>query len=297
MKNTSSPGDHALQIVSAAGPILSQYSAIFCDVWGVAHDGHRAYAGANVALKKFREHGGVVIMVSNAPVPKARVQAMLDRVGFWREAWDDIVSSGDIALRHVADKGYQRLYCIGPADRDETFFQALPQPAAKYLREADAIVCTGLNDDINETPDDYRALLSEALELDLPFVCANPDLVVDVGGKLYLCAGAIAEVYEKLGGYVFWAGKPHRAAFATALRQAEVAKGEIIPRDRIIAIGDGLRTDIKAAQGMGIDAIFVAGGIHRDETMVDGRIDPDKLAALCSDDVPRDMAVMAELSW
>ena len=297
MTRSSANSGSAPQVITAAGPLLSKYTAIFCDVWGVAHDGHSAYATANDALKRFRDQGGVVVMVSNAPVPNTRVAEMLDRVGFWRDAWDAIVSSGDIALCHVSDKDYRRPYLIGPYDRDATFFDALPQPGVQQLKDADVIVCTGLNDDVREKPEDYRALLEAGLELELPFVCANPDLVVDVGGVFYYCAGAIAEIYEDLGGDVCWAGKPHRSAFETARWEAERVHRAPIAREKIIAIGDGLRTDIKAAQGMGINAIFITSGIHRNETMVDGEIDSGLMESLFSKDSPPAVAAMSQLKW
>ena len=236
-------------------------------------------------------------MVSNAPVPGTRVAQMLDRVGFWRSAWDGIVSSGDIALRHVGEMNYRRLYWIGPLDRDETFFRALPQPGVERLEDAKAIVCTGLNDDVREKPEDYRDLLQRALALQLPFVCANPDLIVDVGGDHYYCAGAIAQIYEDLGGTVFWAGKPHRSAYEAAHKAAEELQGQRIAPSDIIAIGDGLRTDLKAAQNMGVDAIFIADGIHRSETMIDGGIDQGMLTALFRDDAPPAIGAMARLAW
>lgn len=283
-------------ILTAAGALLARYDVLFCDVWGVVHDGHNAYAGAVEALQRFRAQGGSVILVSNAPVPTFRVEKMLDLRGVARSAWDDIVSSGAIALAHVVARGYQRVYYIGPRDRDAAFFDsATARPAA--LEEAEAIVCTGLNDDIGETAETYRALLTLALDRKLPFVCANPDLVVDVGGRHYLCAGAIADLYEHMGGGVFWAGKPHSSAYASALSVAERLRGSPIPKRRILVIGDALRTDLKGAANAGLDALFIAGGIHRGETMQDGRIVPDRLAALFGSGAPRAIAAMPELQW
>jgi len=283
-------------ILQTAGALLARYDVLFCDVWGVLHDGHRAFAGACDALLRFRAGGGTVILVSNAPVPKERVALMLDACAVPRETFDDIVASGEIALRHIAEKGYTRLFAIGPTERDAATFARLPaRPVA--LDEAEAILCTGLNDDRNETADDYRSLLERARALGLPFVCANPDLVVDVGGRQFICAGAIADLYERMDGEVFWAGKPHANAYDTAQAAAEAIRGASVQRRRILAIGDSLRTDLKGAEAAGIDAIFVASGIHRDETMGTGEISPEKLAVLFAPPAPPALAVMGKLVW
>lgn len=281
-------------IITNACPLLARYEAIFCDVWGVVHNGRKAYAEAGEALARFRAGGGTVILVSNAPVPAAGVVAVLEKTGVRRDAWDAIVSSGDIALRHIAEKGYQALHRIGPAKRDSRLFAALPGTSAP-LHEADSIVCTGLVDDGNETVDTYRPLIEEGVGRALPFVCANPDLVVDVGDTRYLCAGSIAAAYETHGGGVFWAGKPHPSAYAAALARTAELRGTAPPLSRILSIGDALRTDLAAAQGLGIDALFIAGGIHKHDAMVDGAIDTTSLSALFTSDAPPAAAAMDQL--
>jgi len=283
-------------ILAHAGELLSRYEVMFCDVWGVLHDGHRAFETACEALLRFRSGGGTVILVSNAPVPGERVAAMLDTRAVPRDAYDGIVASGEIALRHVAEMGYRRLYFIGPQDRDAATFTILAAQRSD-LDEADAILCTGLNDDEVETADDYRPLLERARARALPFVCANPDLVVDVGGRQYLCAGAIADLYERMDGSVFWAGKPHANAYEAAQAAAEAQSGRPVARQHIIAVGDSLRTDLKGAEAAGIDAIFVASGIHRDETMGTGMLDAERLAALFAPPAPPAIAVMERLAW
>src|SRR3990172_3869216 len=205
-------------IITSAGTILARYEAVFCDVWGVMHNGREAYAETGEALARFRAAGGTVVLVSRAPVPVAGVERVLERTGVRRDAWDPIVCSGDIALAHIAEKGYRRLHRIGPARRDSALFAKLPGPNAP-LDEAEAIVCTGLIDDANHTVETYRELIEDGVARAVPFVCANPDLVVDVAGKRYLCAGSLAAEYERLGGAVFWAGKPHPSAYASALQR------------------------------------------------------------------------------
>jgi HAD superfamily hydrolase (TIGR01459 family) len=214
-----------------------------------------------------------------------------------RDAWDTVVSSGDIALRHIAQMGYRRLHRIGPARRDSRLFQRLPGGDVP-LAEAEAIVCTGLVDDANETVESYRGLIEEGVARGLPFVCANPDLVVDVGGTRFLCAGSVAAEYERLGGPVFWAGKPHPAAYETALRRTAELRGAEPPRHRILAVGDAVRTDLAAAQGLGVDALFIAAGIHYDEVAAGGQVDPARLAALFEPPgTPPAIAAMVQLRW
>lgn len=262
-----------------AGSLLARYDVLFSDVWGVVHDGITAYREATDALERFRANGGTVILVSNAPVPNARVAEMLAEKNVPRGAWDCIVSSGDIALSHIDAKGYEFLHWIGPAERDAALFRSLHWPSAP-IEEADAILCSGLDDDLNETAESYRARLQAALARRLQLVCANPDLVVDVGGSHYLCAGAIADLYEHMGGDVFWAGKPHANAYRAAHEAAERVRGRHIDHQRILVIGDALRTDLQGARNFGVDALFIASGIHRPDTMNGDKIDTARLATL-----------------
>jgi HAD superfamily hydrolase (TIGR01459 family) len=283
-------------ILESAGDLLARYDVLFSDVWGVVHDGFRAYETACDALLKFRERGGTVILVSNAPVPEHRVASMLDMRKVPRDAWDAIVSSGAIALGHLVEKGYERVHYIGPHDRDASFFEkSAASPVA--IEHAEAIVCTGLNDDRTETAESYRALLETARTRDLPFVCANPDLVVDVGGQHYPCAGALADLYERLGGPVVWAGKPHELAYDTAHEAARGMRESDVARERILVIGDAVRTDLAGAERAKLDALFVTGGIHRDDTMKEGRIEPEKLAKLFAPGTPPARAAMPVLKW
>lgn len=292
----SAPAFAPPPVLEHAGDLLSRYDVLFCDVWGVLHNGFRAFTAACDALHRFRAKGGTVILVSNAPTPKDNVARMLDACDVPRDVWDDLVASGDIALHHIEEKGYSRVFCVGPRDRDGTTFKRVLGKAAK-LNKADAILCTGLNDDLTETADDYRPMLEEALALRLPLVCANPDLVVDVGGRHYICAGAIADLYERMDGDVFWAGKPHASAYDTAHRAAAAIRGNTTPRKRVLVIGDSLRTDLKGAEAAGLDAIFVASGIHRDETMGTKTLSADKLGVLFAPPAPPAIAVMPALAW
>ncbi len=283
-------------VLDRAGVLLENYDVLFCDVWGVVHNGLTAFPGACAALSRFRNKGGTVILVSNAPVPKHRVEAMLRSRNVPANAWDDIVSSGDIALAHILERGFKRLYLIGPRDRDQAFFEMLKADSVN-LDEADAIACTGFNDDRSEKPQDYMPLLKKAHAYKMPFVCANPDFVVDVGGTLLYCAGAIADLYENLGGRVFWAGKPHLSAYETAHRRAEGLRDANVPRAKCLVIGDAIRTDLKGAENFGCDALFVASGIHRHEAMEGTALSPAKLAGLFPPGTPAAVAAIDELRW
>lgn len=295
---TSSPprGFTPPPILTHAGPLLENYDVLYCDVWGVVHDGVRAYPGATDALLRFRSRGGTVVLVTNAPVPKFRVEAMLEGRHVPPDAYDEIVSSGEIALAHIAEQAYARVHLIGPRGRDGAFFERVAA-ANVAVEEAEAVVCTGLVDDVNETVESYRALLETARARNLPFVCANPDLVVDVGGRLFLCAGALADAYAHLGGTVYWAGKPYANTYRTAKAAAERIRGAEVRPGQILVIGDAVRTDLAGAHGAGLDALFVAGGIHRHETMTGDALDPDKLARLFPPGAPGALGAMPLLAW
>lgn len=287
---------YAPPIISSAGSLLERYDVLYCDVWGVVHDGVRAYVSATEALLRFRSSGGTVVLVTNAPVPVHRVEAMLEARHVPPEAYDGIVSSGEIALAHMRKKKYDAVHFIGPRERDAAFFE---RAGAQHVSIdlAEAVVCTGLNDDVNETVESYRDVLSQARARNLPFVCANPDLVVDVGGQLFLCAGALADAYAHMGGDVFWAGKPHASAYDAARRMAEEIRGSAVAPNKVLVIGDAVRTDLAGAQGAGLDALFVAGGIHRHETMTGNVLDPAKLARLFPADAPGAIAATGGLAW
>mgnify|MGYP001766268574 CR=1 FL=1 len=277
--------------------LLARYDVLFSDVWGVLHDGVRAYAEATDALEHFRASGGTVVLVSNAPVPNTRVAEMLADKKVPRGAWDCIISSGDIALSHIDAQSYERLHWIGPVERDAALFNNLHWPSAP-IEDAQAILCSGLDDDINETAERYRARLEVALSRKLPFVCANPDLVVDVGGRHYLCAGAIADLYEDMGGPVFWAGKPHASAYRSAHEAAERIRGRHVEHDRILVIGDAVRTDMEGAKNFGVDALFIASGIHRPSVMTGEEIDPAALMRLFADaGEAKAIGAMSFLRW
>lgn len=282
-------------IIQTAGDLLARYRVLFCDIWGVVHNGRTAYPQGCAALAEFRAMGGSVVLVSNAPRTPPAVARILAEKNVPRESWDAIVSSGGIAVEHASAKGYRTVHHIGP-DRDLDIFDGSGLARAS-LDDAEAILATGLIDDATETGEDYRARLTEPARRGLPLICANPDLIVDVGGTLLPCAGAIATVYEDLGGPVYWAGKPHATAYTSALAEAERLRGAPVAKSEILAIGDAVRTDIAGARAFEIDALFIAQGIHRDALLDGDRVDPAGLEALFSGTAPEAIAAMATLRW
>ncbi len=282
-------------IIDSAGDLFSRYDAIISDIWGVVHDGARAYPAAAEAFMRFRAGGGTVMLLSNAPMPSHWVAEVLDEKGVRRDAWDVIVSSGDLALSHVAAQGFERVHHIG-TERDLPLFDKMPVERVA-MHQAEAIVCTGLFDDRSETAEDYRPLLEQALANRLPLVCANPDLVVDVGGALLPCAGVIAELYEAMGGAVYWAGKPHPPAYQRALAAIERSRGGRPELDRILAIGDAVRTDIAGAAQFGLDCLFIGQGIHRSEVLSAGQLDAAALERLLAGAEGRPVAAMVGVAW
>ena len=247
-------------IISGLSEIAAGYDAAICDVWGVLHNGKQAYLRAADAMRRFRAERGPVVLLSNAPRLADGVEWLFDRVGLPKDFYDGIVTSGSAAradlLRHTEGKPALPLFCLGPS-RDNPLFQGLNVKLVA-ADEADVVLCTGLFDDETETPDDYRGILQQFRARSLPFLCANPDIIVQRGDKLIYCAGAIARLYESMGGEVVYYGKPYPAVFERAVAALR-AKA---PAKRPLVIGDGIETDILGAQRMGLDALFIGGGIH-----------------------------------
>ncbi|MFK8253561.1 TIGR01459 family HAD-type hydrolase [Ancylobacter terrae] len=294
---TSSRVPEALVPVASFARLAPRYDVILCDVWGVLHNGAVASQAAGEALTRAREAGATVVLVSNAPRPNDGVATILDGFGVPRTAWDAIVTSGDVTKSLLRGRTDARVYHLGP-DRDLGIYDDLPV-ARTGLEEADLIVCTGLFDDTVETPDHYAETLAQARGRGLEFICANPDIVVERGGELIWCAGALAEAYEALGGAVVYCGKPHAPIYDAALAASERLRGAPVARQRVIAIGDALRTDIAGAHGAGIDCLFVAAGIHAFELGLDHgqEADPAALVRLFEDAPALPTAVTTRLAW
>ncbi len=248
--------------IASLGDVAGRYDALISDVWGVIHDGKAAFPEACAALARFRAERGPVLLLSNAPRPGEDVVELLDRLGVPREAYDGILTSGDATRAEMERRGATAFHHIGP-ERDRTVWAGLPAREAA-LEAAEFILCTGLFDDERETPDDYAATLKTARGLERTMICANPDIQVHRGAKLIWCAGALAAEYEKLGGQVIYFGKPHPPVYDAALARLTAIRGGATEATRILAIGDGMRTDILGANRIGLDSLFITAGIHGD---------------------------------
>ncbi len=279
-----------IEIVRSIAPLAASTDAWLVDIWGVLHNGETPFAGAVGACQAFRAHGGIVLLVSNAPRPHASVAAQLDKIGVAREAYDGIISSGDASRELIAALGAAPVLHLGP-ERDRPLFDGLAVRLTA-IDVAVALVCTGLRDDETETAETYRALLIDAALRGLPMICANPDLSVDRGGRIIPCAGAVAALYEALGGAVTYAGKPHLPIYVAAFAAIDRLAGRTVGRDRILAIGDGVRTDIAGAARANIRSVYIASGVH-----LDGALDASALERLFPQTDGRPVAAMDALAW
>lgn len=275
--------------------LASQYDVVLSDVWGIVHNGITAHAEAGAALRRFREGGGTVVFITNAPMPRDAVAKLIAGFGVDPNCYDAIVSSGDVTRVAVAERPGQSMFHIGP-ERDKPIFDGLDVRFAP-LEQADYVVCTRLFDDQAETLDDYRDMLAAIRARNLFMVCGNPDLVVERGHELVYCAGAIADAYAALGGEVHYAGKPYAPIYSTALALAETAHGKPVARERVLAIGDSVRTDLAGANRFGIDCLFVTAGIHAEELGTREAPDPAALRKLFADAGHLPKAVMRALAW
>jgi HAD superfamily hydrolase (TIGR01459 family) len=248
-----------MQLISRLSEIADRYDALLCDVWGVIRDGRSLLPPARDALRRFRETRGPVCLVSNSPQRSVDMISYLESAGLTEDCWDAAVTSGDAIRAALSARAPGPAYRIGPS-RDDRLYLGLDLDFSS-LDQARFIACSGLNDEFAETPEDYRPVLEEARARDLDLVCANPDIVVQEGDQLVWCAGALARLYREMGGQSVIAGKPHRPIYRLALERLGHA-GEKL--DRILAIGDGPETDLEGARRIGVDALFIAGGILGD---------------------------------
>ena len=286
---------YAPPIIAGLSAIATTFDVVLCDVWGVLHNGLAAYPEAAEALRRFRERGGTVILISNAPRPHEAVERRLAQLGVTREAFDDFVTSGDLTRRVVASRPGIPLFHMGP-ERDFRLFEGLDAPRVA-AKDAQYFLCTGPMPENMRSAEPFRELLSELASRGLEFVCANPDLVVERGDELILCAGSLAALYETLGGKVLYAGKPHRPIYELALSKAERCRGGAIDPARVLAIGDAPRTDIAGARSVGARSLLVAKGIHARELLPRGVLDQAALGRFFAEVAMTPDAVIDQLRW
>jgi HAD superfamily hydrolase (TIGR01459 family) len=261
----------ALSLTHHFSALASDYDVVLSDVWGVVHNGAHGWPDACAALARFRAGGGTVVLISNAPRPGGRLVRQLDGFGVYSDAYDAIVTSGDVTCGEIEARPGKPVFHLGPT-RDHGLFDDYDAPRVG-AETATYVVCSGLFDDETERPEDYRDLLQTFLSRKLLMICANPDVVVERGNQLVFCAGAVADLYAELGGEVLYAGKPYRPIYEQALARAAVLRGSPTAKPRVLAIGDSVRTDLTGASKLGIDCLFVTSGIHAEE--LGGRHNPD----------------------
>ncbi|WHO21679.1 TIGR01459 family HAD-type hydrolase [Agrobacterium tumefaciens] len=257
------------------GEITDGFDVILSDVWGVLHNGVSAFPDAAVALREARKAGKTVVLITNSPRPNPGVIAQLRVLGVPDEAYDRIITSGDVTRGLIAE-GPKKVFLLGP-ERDMPLLEGLDVECVGEA-ETESVVCTGFFDDETETPEDYTEMLKGFIARKVPMICANPDLVVERGERIIPCAGAMAAYYEQLGGEVRIAGKPHAPIYEACLAAAREVRGAFA-KDRVLAIGDGMPTDVKGAIASGLNLLYISGGIHAAEYTLNGQTDEALLNA------------------
>jgi HAD superfamily hydrolase (TIGR01459 family) len=286
-----------LTVLTGLNEIAADYDVLYCDVWGVLHNGRESFPAAIEAMTKFRTTRGPVVLVSNAPRPSRDVVPQLHALKVPDEAWSAFVTSGDATRMELAKRRPGPAWAVGPA-RDAPLYEGLGLEFSETPDGAAFISCTGLFDDEIETPEDFRARLKICAEKKLEMVCANPDRVVQRGDKMIYCAGALADLYQELGGVVVMVGKPFAPIYAIAREAAERVAGRAIDTARILAVGDGVPTDVRGANLQGLDLLFISAGIHaREAEDGRGRLDKARVGALLRRSDAHARYAMRELAW
>ncbi|TPM36441.1 TIGR01459 family HAD-type hydrolase [Mesorhizobium sp. B2-3-3] len=280
------------EIVGSLEDASKAYSAILCDVWGVVHNGEWHFPAAAAALARARADGVPVVLITNSPRRSADVVAQMSVIGVPPSAYDRVVTSGDVTRDLIAE-GPRKVFHIG-ADRDLTLYDGLDVELVEEF-EAAGIVCTGLFDDEVEKPEDYTELLRRLRARNLPFICANPDIMVERGERIIWCAGALARDYAQLGGRTLIAGKPYAPIYDVAMKEVAEVLGRPVERSQVLAIGDGIMTDVKGAADNGFDVLYVSGGIHARDYGDALRPDPAKLGLFLERHGYRPVSVIARL--
>ncbi|MGJ0508055.1 MAG: TIGR01459 family HAD-type hydrolase [Methylocystis sp.] len=296
--------DVASEVPEIAGlhELSGRYDAILCDVWGVLIDGKRHFPQAAAALKTFRDRGGRVVLVTNASRPDDEVRRQLLGIGLPQDAFDDLVSAGELTLLDMIARKGQACYHLGPP-RDNGLFEEAGRRLGAPLRkvgpdEAEYVVCTGLFEERAEIPQDYDERLAALKARDLTMLCANPDIVVAIGDDVVYCAGALAERYAAMGGRVLMFGKPHPPIYAAARERLARLNGAPVDGSRIVAIGDGALTDLAGAGRAGLDCVFITDGVHGEELRPGGAaVDPAALARLIDAAGARPVALARAIFW
>ena len=283
-----------LSLLPGLSAVASDYDAILCDVWGVIHNGKRAFDDACRALQEFRSHGPV-ILITNAPVPKDRVTRLFPQLGVPMDCFDDVIASGDATRNELKLLAPGPVYRIGLTE-DFGVYAGLPLDFSDDPAVAKVICCTSLRDYPGGTPEPYRDELKRLAAHNLPMLCANPDVQFRQGDRLIWSAGSLAAIYEEEGGTVIRPGKPDAPIYKLAMERAAEITGRTLIPPRILAIGDGPITDILGANRQSFDALFIGGGIHG-HSMGQGDAFLASAAKVLEADGVTAKYAMPELSW
>jgi len=287
----------SIRVINGMRELAPEYDGFILDLWGVVHDGTAPFPGVLDCMERLIAAGKRLVLLSNAPRRSDDVMRRITRIGVPERLYHGIMSSGEEAWLHLKHRDEPFYAALGHrcvhigSERDLEIREGLDLVFVDVPAEADFILNTGPAE-WEDTLETYMPVLAEALSRGLPMVCANPDLVVVHNGKPALCAGALAEEYQRLGGRVRWHGKPYPSVYESCLGLLGIGE-----KRRILAIGDSLRTDIAGATGAGIDSLFIAGGIHADELSNDGALDPERIAAALDEDGLRPVAAAARFVW
>lgn len=283
-----------MRTIQSLTEALGDYDAVLCDVWGVIHDGRTVYPGAADALRRVRAAGVPVVLVTNVPRPGHTMPDALDRLGFPGDAWDAVVTSGDLIRGDLAQRSPGPVHRLG-RDTDEGVWHGLNLDFVDDPNDAAFLAIAGLRNP-DEQPEEYYPVLRAAARRDLELLCANPDIKVSSGDRLVWCPGSVAAIYEGLGGRVIQSGKPHEPIYARCMEVVADLLGRPVPPERLLAVGDGIGTDIAGAVAQGLDSVFVASGMHGDSLLDGERVDQSRAAAALADGGVAARYVMARLA-
>lgn len=285
----------AIPALGGLSELSPRYDALLCDVWGVIHNGVRTFPGAAEALARFREAGGAVVLITNAPRPSGDILDMLRGLGVDGSSFDALVSSGDVTRAMIAPYRGRIVHHVGPEHDDDALYEGLGVIRGR-AEDAEVVVVTDLDTDF-DTPDMYDERMALWRARGLPMIVANPDRVVEHGERLIYCGGALGDAYAARGGQVHMAGKPFAPIYEHALELAGQAFGGALDRPRVLAIGDSARTDATGAAAFDIDLLFITGSIHAGELDAFGTPDPKAVAGLLEPTGARAVGFMPRLIW
>lgn len=232
--------------------IYSSYETFVIDLWGVIHNGIILNTKAIEVIENLSKKSKKIVFLSNAPRPSEQVKKFLKKLKMEERLLKHVVTSGEAAMKAINENRFGKFfYHLGPSRDDSIFYKVKNNKTD--LKSSDFILCTGLFNDQEEDLNYYKDLLKNSISKKL--ICTNPDLIVHRGEKKEYCAGSIAKIFETLGGRAIYFGKPYK----------EIYKMCFNDKEKVLAIGDNLRTDIKGANNLNIDSIFISNGVHRDE--------------------------------